>query len=304
VISKQTDRDMTTDAQTEKQKIWDELEAGTPAAETAPAAEAAKPTEAAATETAATPATVAPEPAAEADPYAGVPQIVRDEIAGLKTMFQRQTSQLDAANGKIGGLNRTLLELKAAKDSVTATGGDAPTAAQLKAAQGDGAAMAKLKADYPEFGSALDAALNEKLGSVQEQLAKARPADQPAGITPEAFEAYKRDTFVESKHPDWKERVKTPAFHGWLGNQPREVQLLAGSADPRDAVRLLDLETEARKKPAAEVNTQDTARLDAAAGIPLGRGAQTARLKPIESMSKAEYWAYLDEQDRHTAKAA
>jgi hypothetical protein len=51
-------------------------------------------------------------------------------------------------------------------------------------------------------------------------------------------------------------------------------------------------------------NTQDNARLDSAAAIPMGRGAQAARVKPVDQMTKAEYWAYLDEQDRQKATAA
>lgn len=288
---------MTQEAQKEKAAIWAEMDA-TDAGKPAPATtEATVPTAPAANEAPKDPAASATGTReAEVDHYAGVPQIVRDELAGLKSMFERTTSQLDAANGKIGGLNRQLKELTAVARTTKAEGGDAPTASAIREAQGSAMAMAKLKEDYPEFGAAMEAAMNEQLGTLREQLAKAKPASDTAqSVTPAEFEAYKRGQSVEQRHPGWTERVKTPAFAGWLQAQPRELKLLASSDDPRDAVRLLDLEREARKDGSTNRETQ---RLDSAAAIPTGRASAGARMKPVEQMTKAEYWQYLDEQDK------
>jgi len=298
---------MTTESQQEeKARIWAELDEadrkGIPAQSTPqePATAASETATSPAKGETAAPATVDPLAAATADPYAGVPQIVRDEITGLKSMFQRK---LDDANGRIGGLNRELTQMREAAKTTTHAGGDAPSATALKAAQGDASKMAQLKADYPQFAEALESALDEKLQSVQAQLANARPANQVAGITAQDFEKFKRDSFVESKHEGWQDRVKAPAFHGWLASQSREVQLLAASDDPRDAVRLLDLESVARQRPTSQ-STQDQTRLDAAAVIPTGRGAQGARVgKPVDQMTKAEYWAHLDQLDAEKARA-
>lgn len=81
---------------------------------------------------------------------------------------------------------------------------------------------------------------------------------------------------------------------GWLQRQPREVQMLAASESPQDAVRLLDLHTEAT----SSASTQRTQRLNSAAAIPSGRSGANVRQKAVEDMTPDEYWRYLDELDR------
>ena len=231
------------------------------------------------------------------DPYAGIPQVVRDEIAGLKSMFEQTVTRLRNAEGHIGGLNGRLKEFSEAAKAARAQGNDAPSAAALREAQGSTSAMAQLKEDYPEFGAALEAANNEALKDMRASLEQAK---QAPGVTQEQLDSLRREMAVERAHPDWQVTVKTPAFAGWLQGQAREVQLLAESASPQDAVRLLDLHQEAR----GGTQSKTTQRLQAAAAIPMGRAGNTARIKPLDQMSKAEYWAYLDEQDRAAGKAA
>lgn len=235
------------------------------------------------------------------DPYAGIPQVVRDEIAGLKTMFSQTVTRLRNAEGHIGGLNGKLKELSEAAKTARAEGNDAPSASALREAQGSKSAMARLKEDYPEFGAALDEAAQEQTRAVRDALAQAKPAGAAgAGVTQQDLDALRREFAVERAHPDWQGTVKTPAFAGWLQGQAREVQMLAASDSPQDAVRLLDLHREARSTGA----DRTTQRLAAAAAIPTGRSGATVRAKPLDQMTKAEYWAYLDEQDRAAGKAA
>jgi hypothetical protein len=292
----------------DKQKIWDEQEAADAAkasgvlpqaaAETPPAEATTPAKEAAAPATADEPK-VAAEPAKD-DPYASLNPVVADTIRGMQSMMEQYAAQLRSANGHIGGLTSQLKALKEAQSTVKAAGGDAPTATQLQAARGDAGAMAKLKADYPEFASALDAALEERLKPVQEQLtAKPAVADGEQPMTRKEY----ADLLVEEKHEGWKEVVKTPAFRGWLETQPQEVKALGASASPRDAIRLLDLHKEARKSTGQE--QEDQARLEAAAAIPNGRRQPSqVRTKSLDQMTRAELWAYYDEQDRQAALAA
>lgn len=291
----------------EKAAIWAELDAAEARGET-PQPKRAETQDVRAT---ADPAPQAQTPAADAavvasdageaaDPYAGIPQVVRDEIAGLKTMFSQTVTRLRNAEGHIGGLNGKLKELGEAAKTARSEGGDAPSAAALREAQGSAAAMNKLKADYPEFGSALEAAANEQLQEIRAAVDKAKSAGSATpGVTQGDLDALRREFAVERAHPDWQVTVKTPAFAGWLQGQAREVQMLAASDSPQDAVRLLDLHREARSA-GSEKNSQ---RLAAAAAIPTGRAGSSARVKPLDQMTKAEYWAYLDEQDRAAGKA-
>jgi hypothetical protein len=241
--------------------------------------------------------------ASEADPYDGLPQGVRDEIVGLKSMLaqtssalSKTTERLRNTEGHIGGLKSQIDEIR--KSAPAATKSGAPSAAEVKAAQGSAEAMSKLKADYPEFGSALEAALEERLAGIGEAVAKATtPAAQPANVvTREELQATLDKKSIDDKHPGWGDLVRTPAFAGWLERQPAETKALAASASPQDAIRLLDLHAEAST--AAVPATKTKQRLDAAAAIPTGRGGAGIRQKSLDNMSKAELWAYYDEQDR------
>jgi len=70
--------------------------------------------------------------------------------------------------------------------------------------------------------------------------------------------------------------------------------MLAASESPQDAVRLLDLHSDAMKS----VTSQRTQHLSAAAAIPSGRSGGNVRSKAVEDMTPEEYWRYLDELDR------
>ena len=83
-------------------------------------------------------------------------------------------------------------------------------------------------------------------------------------------------------------------LHVGLQRQPREVQLLAASESPQDAIRLLDLHDDAMKSG----SSQRTQRLNSAAAIPSGRSGAHVRQKAVEDMTPEEYWRYLDELDR------
>ena len=286
-----------TNQQDEAQKIWDELDAEeqgrAPSPEdagTPPASEAipAEPTEHA--------------PAAQADAQKqgeeAAPtseQILLDKITGLETMLSQVTQRLRNAEGHIGGLGSQLKQQLQAAQQVTATGGAAPSASEIREAQASPAKMEALKKDYPEFAEAMESALNERLSGLEQQLRVAQQAvQQQPGVSQQEIHRLRAEMAVEIRHPGWQERVQTPEFVGWLQRQPREVQMLAASDSPQDAVRLLDLHGEATKT----ATSQRTQRLSAAAAIPSGRSGAPTRSKAIEDMTPEEYWSYLDQLDR------
>lgn len=292
----------TTNPQDEAQKIWDQLDAEesgraqppSDAPEDPPAPEQA-PTESA-----------DPAPADQADATQGSDepaptgeQVLLDKIAGLEAMLGQVTQRLRNAEGHIGGLGSQLKQQLATAQQVTAKGGDAPSPGEIRKAQSDPEAMARLKADYPEFADAMESALNERLSALEQQLLKQaqQPAQAQQGVSPDEIAKLRAEMAVEVRHPGWQDRVKTPEFVGWLTRQPREIQLLAASDSPQDAVRLLDLHSEATKSTAS----QRTQRLSAAAAIPSGRSGANVRQKAVEDMTPEEYWAYLDQLDKQKA---
>jgi hypothetical protein len=142
----------------------------------------------------------------------------------------------------------------------------------------------------------MESALNERLSGLEQRLQQqAQPqAPQQPGIGVEEFHRMRSELQVEVRHPGWLDRVRTPEFQGWLQRQPREVQMLAASESPQDAIRLLDLHGDAAKS----ATSQRTQRLSAAAAIPTGRSGSNTRGKAVEDMTPEEYWRYLDEIDR------
>lgn len=279
-------------SQEEKAKLWAELDAGeqTPAAETPEATPAATEPTAPTERAAAEPAAV--EQGAD-DQFAGWPDAAKHEVLGMRAQMEQVLSRLRNAEGHIGGLNSQLKQqAQKAAQAVREDGGDAPTQAQVREAGASPERMRKLKEEYPEFGSAMEGALNEALDRFAATNKAAPVADAPAGVTREELLEQIADLKVESSHKGWRKTVATPAFAGWLQTQAREVQMLAGSSDPQDAVRLLDLHKAAAEQ-GREIRTQRQA---SAAAIPMGRSG-AVRSKPVDQMTKAELWQHLDQLD-------
>ena len=282
--------------QDEAQKIWDQLDAEE--------AGNAQPPEGDESEGTGTeqPAAQQNAPAPKADANTGAGQEpasepdLRDKIAGLETMLSQVTQRLRNAEGHIGGLGSQMKQQLQAAQQVATKGGDAPTAKEIRDAQANPEAMESLKRDYPEFASAMESALNERLSGLEQRLQQqAQPqAPQQPGVGVEEFHRMRSELQVEVRHPGWLDRVRTPEFQGWLQRQPREVQMLAASESPQDAIRLLDLHGDAAKS----ATSQRTQRLSAAAAIPTGRSGSNTRGKAVEDMTPEEYWRYLDEIDR------
>ena len=286
----------TVNPQDEAQKIWDQLDAEDSGR--APAAASEPPPQDPAPEANPTDAAPAEEagalPVSEEEAKTGE-QALLDKIAGLETMLSQVTQRLRNAEGHIGGLGSQLKQQQQVAAQVAARGGDAPTATEIRDAQKNPEAMARLKADYPEFADAMESALNERLSSLEHQLKQQlqQQSAQP-GVTAEEIAQLRSEMYVEVKHPGWQDRVRTPEFMGWLQRQPREVQMLAASESPQDAVRLLDLHSNAINSSAS----QRTQRLNSAAAIPSGRPGANVRQKAVDDMTPEEYWRYLDELDR------
>ena len=282
--------------QAEAKKIWDELDAE----ETASPVTAERTATDEQLEQASSQAPAEQQPAPEAgtqqqDAPSPDQQALMDRIAGLESALNQTTQRLRNAEGHIGGLNSQLKQQLQTAHQVTAHGGEAPSAKQIAEAQKSSKAMENLRRDYPEFAEAMDAALEERLQEVVKRIPQQpQPVQAQPSVTADDLNRLQSEFAVEVRHPGWKETVTQPVFRGWLERQPREVQMLAASASPQDAVRLLDLYADGTKTSAAT----RTQRLSAAAAIPSGRSGSATRTKAVEDMTPQEYWRYLDELDR------
>lgn len=285
-----------TSQQEEAKRIWDQLdseatEQSVAERETDPANAIESTAELAAEQVHAQEATEAkPEAVQDEDPKA-----MRDKIAGLEAMLTQLQGRVRNTEGHIGGLSSQLKAQVEAARAVQNSGGDAPTAKEIREAQGDPGALKKLTEDYPEFAKALspaiEAVVSERMAKIETRFQNDNGSNALSEI--EKLRAELKFERVEAKHSGWQEKVKRPEFIGWLQKSPREVQMLAASPEPADAVRLLDMYEDA-KKPQA---TNQTKGIAAAAALPAGRQSG-ARQKSIDQMTPQEYWAYLDQIDK------
>ncbi len=230
----------------------------------------------------------------EDDRYEGLPASVKDELIGLKALVSQLTGRVRNAEGHIGGLKSQLQSQIDAAKGVRAAGGDAPSASEIARAQGDPEAFSQLKKDYPEFAEAIDSALNAKVAALRQSMPQQGviTRDEMEQMRSSMRDEIERETRVEMRHPGWKKLVRSTEFVGWHEQQKPEIKALSASPDPDDAIRLLDLFTESRRP-----RQQQERSLLSAAALPSGR-SQGVRVKPIEEMTRQEYWAYLDEQER------
>lgn len=289
-----------TNQQDEAQKIWDQLDAedsGRAQPESISNEDPPDTQPAQANPADPAPADQADAPKGSEEEAQPSEQALMDKIAGLESMLGQVTQRLRNAEGHIGGLGSQLKQQVQAAQQVTAKGGEAPTAGEIRAAQANPEKMDALKRDYPEFADAMESALNERLSALEQRLAAQPQQVQQPGVSAEEIARLRSEMAVEIRHPGWQDRVQTPEFVGWLQRQPREVQMLAASDSPQDAVRLLDLHGEAT----SSITSQRTQRLASAAAIPSGRSGSNTRAKAVEDMTPQEYWAYLDQLDKQKA---
>lgn len=275
----------------QRQAVWDELEREDNGEAPRPASEAKQDATQDSNESA---AQAADAPGADtAKPTAPPP----DKVAQLEQTVGTLMNRLRATEGHIGSLNSTIKTLRESKPQ-----GEAPTAEQMKKAAENDGAMAQLLEDYPELGATFKKVLDGREAAMQAQVQELLAKSKPEGFASrEEVDQMRREMAVEVAHPGWSRKVATPEFESWLKAQPREVQLLAGSDDPQDAIRLLDLEKQSTQpKPSAD----KTQRLASAAAVQSTRSGSSVRQKPTEEMTPQEYWDYLEEQDRKQAQRA
>jgi hypothetical protein len=289
-----------TNQQEEAQKIWDQLEADESGrAQSDSLSKDDHPQDQSIQDS---PADLAPADKADALQASGEAtplseQALMDKISGLESMLGQVTQRLRNAEGHIGGLGSQLKQQVQAAQQVTAQGGQAPTAGEIRAAQQSPEKMGALKRDYPEFAEAMESALNERLSAMEQRISAQPQQMQQPSVGAEDIARLRSEMVVEIRHPGWQDRVQTPEFEGWIKRQPREVHMLAESDRPQDAVRLLDLYNEA----STSATSQRTQRLASAAAIPSGRSGAHTRAKAVEDMTPQEYWAYLDQVDKQKA---
>lgn len=229
------------------------------------------------------------------DPLAGLPDAVKQKLAQIDQLAQSNAQLLQhvrSAEGRVAAMQRELQSAKVAQQAVAPQ--DAPTQGQIATAAKNPEKWEQLKQDFPEWAGAMEEYVAAKLGSVKQQpsldprLVEAYVQQQVAQTKAEMTRVIE-EARVEGKYENWRETVNTPDFMQWFSVQPSEVRGLAESSSARDAIRMLDLFHESKKRTATDIKQERGARLAAAATT---RPGQTPPPKTMDDMSPEELWNY------------
>jgi hypothetical protein len=213
---------------------------------------------------------------AAGDPYAGLSEELRNRMIGLERQAQyaqQEKSHMQQALRQQMGHRQQLASAQA---------GQHMPQEQMQA-------LNALQRSHPELAGVLTRYLASATQGLRAELANRQAA---SGISRQEFERALQENVIEARHPGWRNDVQRPEFVGWMQQQPGEIQALGSSEKAADAIRLLDLYRTPQQQ-----DTQRNNRLAAQASIPSGRFG-SGRGKPADEMTDAEYWAYLDRQDK------
>lgn len=246
------------------------------------------------------------EPEQPEDPLASLPQAVRDKLAQIDQLAQANAQLLHhvkTAEGRVAAMQREFQQARAAQTAVAPQ--DAPSQGQIATAAKNPEKWEQLKQDFPEWAGAMEEYVASKLGSMQPQgeqfdpQAVAQFVHQQVTQTKAEMQRLVEEARIEGKYDNWRDMVNTTDFAQWFAVQSPEVRALAGSASARDAIRMLDLFSEAKKRSATDIKQERGARLAAAATT---RPGQTPPPKTLDDMSPTELWNY-EAQQRAKRKA-
>ena len=223
------------------------------------------------------------------DPLAGLSPTVRAKLAQIDELAQANAQLLHhvkTTEGRVAAMQR---EAQQARQAATQ---DAPSQVAIVNATKNPEKWEQLKQDFPEWAGAMEEYVSSKLGNSQQNLTP----EQVTGYVQEQVAQTKaemgrlmEEARLEGKHENWRSTVNTTEFAQWYAVQSPEVRALSESVAARDAIKMLDLYTEAKTRSAGDIKQERGARLAAAATT---RTGQTPPPKTLGDMSPEELWNY------------
>jgi hypothetical protein len=229
------------------------------------------------------------------DPLAGLSDVVRAKLAQideLATANAQLLHHVKTAEGRVAAMQREFQQARVAQQQVAPQ--EAPSQGQIVNAAKNPEKWEQLKEDFPEWAGAMEEYVASKLGSIQPQ--QGLDPQQVAAFVQQQVDQTKvemrqaiEEARVDGKYENWKDTVNTLEFTQWFTVQSPETRALANSDSARDAIRMLDLFHETKKRSASDIKQERGQRLAAAATT---RPGQTPPPKTLDDMSPEELWNY------------
>lgn len=205
-----------------------------------------------------------PEKPAEPDPYAGLPEPVRNALAAIPQFEQRMRS----AEGRVAALQRELAQ----RPQAPAPQPEAPKPTALDA----------IRAELPEVVAAIEEARGQAIdtAALREQ------------IKAEAIAALQEEQLNDAR-PNWATEVISPEFQAWLGAQPVDYAQKVKNTDKArvltDALTKFDAARAASQQKQA---VQDARQRRMTAAV-TPASARRAPSKDLDALTDDEYWAEI-----------
>lgn len=235
-----------------------------------------------------------PEPEAAPTPEPPATPAMQARLEALERALQETDRRARTAEGRVSAVQSELDRARA--QAQQAAQPQPPSAQDVLAASKNSEKWKALKQDWPEMAESVEAFVEESL-----RAQRASGSTQPV-VDPQAMTAFVQQEvskvrqeiaseLVEDAHNGWQSTVKTPEFYTWFQSQPADVQALAASDKPRDAIRMLDLFSGRTKAGPSNVASQRREVLRAAVGKRPSNQASPTTKSP-EDMSEDELWEY------------
>lgn len=268
----------------EAQAIWEELEKEDEAiaAGDIPAPVRGEPEPA--------PESVAPQP----EPTKAATSPLSDEDRALLKQIPEVMQLVKSTVGRVGSLQSELAKLGKAAAANQGSGEVKPTAGQIDKAAVSPEKWEALKKDFPDWAEGVEAYVATRVPSAQ----PTQRIDVDKEVSVRLEKARQEDALeiVGLFDEHWKAKAATQEFAAWIQKQPVEYQQRALSTwKPSEILKTMrdyDKHVESSKSG----NQPRTNSRLAAAAIPRATSKVNIQ-KPLDEMSKEEYWAYLDQQD-------
>lgn len=188
---------------------------------------------------------------------------------------------------------------EAAKAATEKAGADLPTDKLVQAALKDSQSLQKLEEDFPEYAQALKESQGIAAATMKAEIMKEIGSPAPA-VDTSKFAASDdvtdlKHTIIGMKHSNWVEDVQKPEFSAWIEAQEADVQQLASSDRPADAIKIMDQYYAATadnpgnkpEKPAGRSDPKK--RLAAAAAATSNNGSQRSAPKVMDEDEAMEH---------------
>lgn len=230
---------------------------------------------------------------AEDDPWAAVPEHLRNEFLTAKQRAEQYESQYHAVTGRLAPTQR---ELEAARKQLAeiekqkGAKGDSdevPTAREIA-----GKSIEQLHQEWPDVAAAMQTMLEAQRQEFEQRLTPLQQIEAERRQQQEQVAIQSELSRLSQAHPDYAQIASNPAFENWVATQPRSVQAMYGSTSADDNIVLLNLYKGATGAAQAAPKPRQSKPLSDHAEIPR-KGAGRAAVDP-ESLDPVELFMRLN----------